>query len=214
MTASLMMQAIALTPPPAPPEPGVFIGTSLSSPTAIWRAAIAQRRELTSQLEQLQDRRGSLSERLKEGSLDGVDRKGLESQISDVDGQISAVQKSLAAANDRVASTAAIPGAVVEDRPPVRPGPPDEVYILTGMFMLIVLLPLSIAFARRVWRRSAAAVAALPHELMDRLARLDQAVDSIAVEVERIGEGQRFVTRLMGERPAPEPLPRESSTPR
>jgi hypothetical protein len=209
-----MMQDIAPTSPPAPPEPGVFIRAGVSSPTAVWRAAIAQRRELTSQLEQLQDRRGGLSERLKEGALDGVDRKGLESQITDIDAQISSVQKSLAAANDRVASTAAIPGAVVEDRPPVRAGPPNEVYILTGMFMVVVLLPLSVGFARRMWRRSAAAVAALPHELMDRLARLDQAVDSIAVEVERIGEGQRFVTRLMGERPAPEPLPRESSTPR
>jgi hypothetical protein len=206
-----MMQAAELTPPPVPLPPDAFVVPGPSSPTAIWRAAIAQRRELTSQLEQLQDRRGSLSERLKDGALDGVDRKGLESQISDVDGQISVVQRSLAAANDRVASTAAIPGAVVETPPPSQSGPPQEVYVLSGMFMVIVLLPLSIALARRVWRRSAAAVAALPHELMDRLARLDQAVDSIAVEVERIGEGQRFVTRLMGERPAPDPLPRERS---
>ena len=39
--------------------------------------------------------------------------------------------------------------------------------------------------------------------LTDRLARLEQAVDSVAVEVERIGEGQRFVTRLFAERGAP-----------
>lgn len=32
---------------------------------------------------------------------------------------------------------------------------------------------------------------------MDRLNRLDQAMDSIAIEVERIGEGQRFVTRVL-----------------
>jgi hypothetical protein len=30
----------------------------------------------------------------------------------------------------------------------------------------------------------------------DRLRRLEQAVDSIAVEVERISEGQRFLTKL------------------
>jgi hypothetical protein len=30
----------------------------------------------------------------------------------------------------------------------------------------------------------------------DRLQRLEQAVDSIAIEVERISEGQRFLTRL------------------
>lgn len=42
-----------------------------------------------------------------------------------------------------------------------------------------------------------------------RLERLEQAVDSIAVEIERIGEGQRFVTRLLSARPgtSPESLP-------
>jgi hypothetical protein len=35
-----------------------------------------------------------------------------------------------------------------------------------------------------------------------RLERIEQAVDTIAIEMERIGEGQRFVTRLLAERPA------------
>jgi hypothetical protein len=34
----------------------------------------------------------------------------------------------------------------------------------------------------------------------DRLARLEQAVDSIAIEVERISEGQRFTTKLLTDR--------------
>lgn len=33
-----------------------------------------------------------------------------------------------------------------------------------------------------------------------RFERLEQAVDAIAVEMERIGEGQRFVTKLLAER--------------
>jgi hypothetical protein len=37
----------------------------------------------------------------------------------------------------------------------------------------------------------------------ERLARMEQAVESIAVEVERIGEGQRFVTKLMNDRAQP-----------
>ncbi len=42
-----------------------------------------------------------------------------------------------------------------------------------------------------------------------RLARVEHAVEAIAVEVERIGEGQRFVTTLLNERaqPVPEKLP-------
>ncbi|MDB4881398.1 MAG: hypothetical protein JWL95_164 [Gemmatimonadetes bacterium] len=34
----------------------------------------------------------------------------------------------------------------------------------------------------------------------DRLARLEQAVEAIAIEVERISEGQRFTTKLLSER--------------
>jgi hypothetical protein len=67
------------------------------------------------------------------------------------------------------------------------------------MFIVIVMLPLSIAYARRVWKRGSAAVMAFPQELTERLNRLDQSVDSIAIEVERIGEGQRFVTRVLAD---------------
>lgn len=188
------------------------IDRGASGPTAVWRGAVAQRRELNSQLETLQDRRSSLSEKLQDPMVSGADRKGLESHIADVDAQIATVQKRLATANEQVATAAAIPGAVVEEPRQVQSGPPEEAYVLGGLFMMVVFLPLSIALARRIWRRSSAAMTALPKELMDRLTRLDQAVDSIAVEVERIGEGQRFVTRLMGERPVPEPLPRERSS--
>ena len=39
-----------------------------------------------------------------------------------------------------------------------------------------------------------------------RLERVEQAVDAIAVEVERVSEGQRFVTRLLSEGRAASPL--------
>ena len=40
----------------------------------------------------------------------------------------------------------------------------------------------------------------------DRMARLEQAVEAIALEVERISEGQRFTTKLLAERAAAEPI--------
>jgi hypothetical protein len=40
----------------------------------------------------------------------------------------------------------------------------------------------------------------------ERLARIEQAIDAMAIEVERISEGQRFTTKLLAERTAP-PLP-------
>ena len=36
-----------------------------------------------------------------------------------------------------------------------------------------------------------------------RLARVEQAVESIAIEVERISEGQRFVTKILSDRAQP-----------
>ena len=43
--------------------------------------------------------------------------------------------------------------------------------------------------------------------LDERIARIEHAVEAIAVEMERVGEGQRFVTRLLSERAAPSPQP-------
>lgn len=37
----------------------------------------------------------------------------------------------------------------------------------------------------------------------ERLERLEQAVESIAIEVERVGEGQRYLTRVLEDRPPP-----------
>jgi hypothetical protein len=39
----------------------------------------------------------------------------------------------------------------------------------------------------------------LPAEVTDRLERMEQALDSVALEVERISEGQRFTTKLLSE---------------
>jgi hypothetical protein len=78
--------------------------------------------------------------------------------------------------------------------------PPQAVDISIAFFLMIAAivigLPLARAFARRMDRRSAAQV---PPEISSQLTHLNQAVDAIALEVERISEGQRFTTRLLSE---------------
>lgn len=59
--------------------------------------------------------------------------------------------------------------------------------------------PIARAFARRLERGDVSP--RVPGEVAERLARMEQAIDAIAVEVERIAEGQRFTTRLLAERP-------------
>jgi len=63
---------------------------------------------------------------------------------------------------------------------------------------IIIGLPIARAFARRMDRKSGGA-AQIPSEVTAQLTHLSQAVDAIAVEVERISEGQRFTTRLLSE---------------
>lgn len=50
------------------------------------------------------------------------------------------------------------------------------------------------------WLRRPRSQMTLPPELAERLERIERAVDVTALEVERIGEGQRFLTRALGER--------------
>jgi hypothetical protein len=51
-------------------------------------------------------------------------------------------------------------------------------------------------------------------DLEDRLERIEQAVDTIAVEMERIGEGQRFVTKLLAERPSQQQIAEQKNAQR
>ena len=79
--------------------------------------------------------------------------------------------------------------------------PPQAVDISIAFFItiavIIIGLPLARAIARRVDRRSG--TPQIPNEVTAQLAQLNQAVDAIALEVERITEGQRFTTRLLSE---------------
>lgn len=70
----------------------------------------------------------------------------------------------------------------------------------------IMVIPVTVigAIVARAWARNQSAPPLIQppvsSELLARLERIEQAVDSIAVEVERISEGQRFTTRLLAGR--------------
>jgi hypothetical protein len=194
-----LIQKTQTTPGPHATTIGAGAARSAPSASAIYEGFKAQRNELNNQLEQLQNTRQGINNELEDMPPSAPQRPGLEARLKEVDGRISAVDQMLAGNTAQIVQAAAIPGAVIERPPTIERGPPEEAYGLGGIFMLIVLMPLSIALARRIWRRSAAVVTAFPRELADRLSRMEQAVEATAVEVERIGEGQRFLTRLFTE---------------
>ena len=188
-------------PSPKQQTAPVVAATPRASPSAsaIYEGFKAQRDVLSSQLGELEGTRRDITGQLEEVAAGSPEHKALEDRLTDVDGRIKAVDQMLAANSTQMAQAAAIPGAVVPPPPYIPHGPPEEAYFLGGMFMIIVFLPLSVALARRIWRRSAAAVTAFPRELADRLTRLEQTAEATSLEVERIGEGQRFLTRLFTE---------------
>ena len=61
-----------------------------------------------------------------------------------------------------------------------------------------ITLPLVRAWAKRLENRGDAG--RVPTEVSSRLERMEQAIDSIAVEVERISESQRFTTKLLSDK--------------
>jgi hypothetical protein len=180
---------------------GVPVITTQGAATAsaVYQGLRAQREELRNQLDNLEDRRRDFTQRLQEPEVAGTDRKGIEGRIAEIDQRISLVDKQIAENEMQIARAAAVPGAIQQEREPPRQGPPEEVFVLSGLLIVFVLFPLSIALARRLWRRGVATITSLPAELSERLGRLEQGMDAIAVEVERIGEGQRYVTRLFAE---------------
>jgi hypothetical protein len=184
---------------PAPAAPATPAPAIVGTPVAAARGAPSASRELTTQLDDLQSTRREITGQLEDIAAGSPDRKPLETRMTDIDSRITSVDHLLAANATDIAKAAAIPGAVVERPPDIPHGPPPEAYVLGGMFMVIVFLPLSIAWARRIWRRSAAVVTSFPREIGERLLRMEQALEATSVEVERIGEGQRFLTRLFTE---------------
>jgi hypothetical protein len=195
-----LIQPQTPSPSPAPTAPILAAGARTApSASAIYEGFRAQRRELNNQLDELQSTRREITSQMEDVSSGAPERTALEARMTDVDSRIKTVDGMLATNALQVSQAAAIPGAVVETPRFVRTGPPEEAYVVGTIFMFVFLLPLSIAFARRIWRRSAAVVTSFPREITERLARMEQAVEATAEEVERIGEGQRFLTKLFTE---------------
>jgi len=112
----------------------------------------------------------------------------------------------LSEAGDVITSTAQ--GATATLVPPPIPAPvrrkqlPDGLVDMMGIIFGAVTVmslgtPLVKAWARRFERRHEVQQNA---QIEQRLAAIEQAIETVAVEVERISEGQRFTTKLLADR--------------
>ena len=68
-------------------------------------------------------------------------------------------------------------------------------FVIAVLAAVVILYPLMRALGRRL--EGSGRTSALDTGSGERLQRIEQAVDAMAIEIERISEGQRFTTRLL-----------------
>lgn len=166
----------------------------------------AEVRELNSQLEMLESSRQSINQQLRQLKAGTPEASMLQDRLLELNARIATLDEMLAAQT----RTGGGGGAQIISVPPqirqIQTGPPEEVYFLGLLLAAAVLLPFSIAYAIRMLKRGANRVSNVTTDIADRLNRMEATIDATALEVERIGEGQRFITRLLTEGEVPPAL--------
>ena len=69
-----------------------------------------------------------------------------------------------------------------------------------GLFLSVAFAIVGVAMARAIGRHADARRLDSAPDVTARLDRMEQAIDAIAVEVERVSEAQRFTTQLLSEK--------------
>jgi hypothetical protein len=197
-------QAVPPTPAPKPVitnEPGSNVYTVTTPLTARDVAAIkARREELSDQLTSASQRRSRLVTQL-DATTNETARRGLEERMSILDKRMVQLESDIATTGQQLTSAPAGLLATTESAGRIAGLGSGQITAVSVVFTVVVLGPLAIGTAVILLRRSKAP--ALPPaaftQTAERLERLEQSVDTIAIEIERISEGQRFVTKLLSE---------------
>jgi hypothetical protein len=214
--------------PPQTPAPTLAGGQGSLSIEALQAQLAGQ----SQQLAVLQAQRAVLERQINiTGPGPGSDpliaqRKPLDDQIlrlqMDIAGTKAQLASRLGISAERIGANGRLTMNVPPDYYGSRRGPdPDAVVGMSFALIIAVAFPLAIAYARRIWRGKPSAAATQTDTIAPRLDRLEQAVEAIAIEVERVAEGQRFVTKVFAERPsqaqvnvaAESPLARDAAAP-
>jgi hypothetical protein len=215
-----MMQATTQSAPeaalaPAAPRPTTITTVGVDGKTqtiAVPRtqnevdALVRQREEISNQLINVNERRQELVNEIR-SSPGGVAQTGLEDRIKILDQRLVQLESDLAITGRALAGAPAdlVAWSERDSRPPVNSGGDDWAEgLAAGTFS--TLFGLTIIYGFRRWRRRKnprPRASELPSDSAQRLERLEQGMDAIAIEIERVSEGQRFVTKLLSESPQP-----------
>ena len=161
-----------------------------------------QRQELSEQLTGVASRRSNLAEEIRQ-TTDPALRKGLEERLRVLDQRILQLETDLATTGRQISSAPAELTAAAGMVHQSDGGGHFEEGLAIGGFSVLFFMSAVLFFARRRWKRR---TTALPSGLgveAQRLERLENGMEAIAIEIERVSEGQRFVTRLLSESQPP-----------
>ena len=175
---------------------------TLTAPTTIeqMQALQARREALSDQLSSAADRRAQIASEIATTEA-GPARTGLEERLKVLDQRIVQLETDLSTTGQQLANA---PGdlAQVAQRASYPQGGGDdfEEGVAAGGFFVSIAWTAVLVF--RWWRRKRRGpkpVSKPKDESDQRLERLEQGMDAIAIEIERVSEGQRFVTKLLSE---------------
>ncbi|MBA3891278.1 MAG: hypothetical protein H0X64_12190, partial [Gemmatimonadaceae bacterium] len=153
------MQAAVSQPPapPAPPATPVPIDVTVdgaplagASPRLAYQAAKEKREVLGQYFSRLLNRRENITGELRNSSITPAERTALEQHLTEINGSIIAMEKQVAAADQEVATAAAVPGSTIQEPRTRQDGPPEEAIVIGASFTGIAIVILSIAWAKRL----------------------------------------------------------------
>ena len=208
MTTPAMIQT-TVQPPAQPAPPGVpqaaapaIAGVPIPQTFAEVQALRSRRTELSNQITSASRRRDEAVRDLQRSPSSG--EAGLQGRIAVLDQRIMQLESDIA----ETGRALAMAPPFLNDQtssvgPPERYGPfsPGQLTGITIVSIGLIWAPIAFALARTIIRRWAHAKPA-PQvlEANARLERMEQAIEAVAIEVERISEGQRFVTQAISKR--------------
>jgi len=194
------------TTPQAPTTPTPFVVPVSALPLTAQdvRGLRIRIDDLREQLQDAASRRSNIAGQLR--NADPSARPGIEARMGELDSRILRIEKDISEATRQLTSAPSTALTGARSWPTEFPGRVGKDLVpVVAILSVFVFAPFAIAMSRLIWRRAsvvAPRAAAMDQATTQRLEQLQQSVDTIAIEVERISEGQRFVTKLLSERPA------------
>lgn len=162
-------------------------------------ALMTRRRQLSDQLKNVSDRRNDIIEQLRVAP--NAAQPGLQAQLSVLDARVVQLENDLATIGRELAAASPQLMAMTEEPSNSSDNGSFEDGVGAGVAGTLGAAAVLFFFARRWWKKSTRGLAQ-PLKLnadSQRLQRLETGMEAMAIEIERISEGQRFVTRLLSE---------------